>query len=639
MKHKRRLFLILLISCLLVSTISFFVPQVFSADILIDGDLTFSSSFAITVVDPSSSGAFSAYSQSFLQSHSGSYRITNASFQLSKVGSPVGNLTARLYSATGTFGSTMIPNTFLRESNKLAMSTLPASPGATIFNFTFTNSYIMVESQYYCIVVAAKEATLLDASNRVIVAVLSPGLAAGNAGGFSNGVWTPSSGDLTFAVYGSLMVEGLYESYTTPGNDGGSIGGAVWRAQTFTTSTTAHNVSTVWLKMYRYLYPGTLSVSLQAVDGFGAPDGTDIWLDGRNASQFTPTPPGVWYDFIDLPPTALLASTQYAIVCRATAGGPSAAIWRLNKPGTYAGGHSWSSNDNGVTWLTDAADTWDYMFEIWGDDVLSPTYSNISHSSTIAGSSCTFSSNWIDNGDLDKGIFSTNNTGGWVNDTIYTFTSNPAWYNVTKTLSITVGQVVGYRWYVNDTANNLNDTGIFTLTITPSILTYDVYAPSSTDAGDTCLFTSYWQDSVGLSGYIFSTNNTGAWVNDTWTAMTGTGDWANATHVLNSTIGVEVSYRWYTNNTGAIWETTPTYNFITTDPALTHPIVPPWSIPYYVPLLGKGIALITCFGACALIFASVKNMKEALKGAVLILLIGIIFLIIWFIMTSLEAYA
>jgi hypothetical protein len=166
-----------------------------------------------------------------------------------------------------------------------------------------------------------------------------------------------------------------------------------------------------------------------------------------------------------------------------------------------------------------------------------------------------------------------------------------------------------------------------------------VFAPNATDAGATCLFSSYWHDDVGLSGYIFSTNNTGAWINATWSALGGIDSWANATHVLNTTIGIGVSYQWYVNNTITAWNTTVIYTLITTDPALTHPIIPAFSIPYYIPLLGKGIDLLACFGVIALVYANTKGIKDGLKAAVITLMVAIIFIVIWFVMSSLEAYA
>lgn len=620
---------------------------------------------------------------------------------------------------------------------------------------------------------------------------------------------------LSFLVPRGYAAEGLYESYSVNNYQGDSHD-VNWQAQTFTVGATAHNVTSIWLKMYRYLYPETVTVSVKAVDGAHKPTAGDLWVDTLNASEFTADSSGVWYHFVAAS-INLVAATEYSIVVRALAPiGTAAVMWKQNNPGpSWAGYTDWYSTDSGVNWYTNPSYPRQYDFQIWGDDILSPVYTNIAHSTTYTGSLCTFSSNWSDNAALDYGIFSTNNTGPWVNDTIHRFLYTPSWFNVTKTLNDTVGTTVGYRWYtVNDTSNNLNTTTTFTLTTTAAPFGYTIFPLNTTDAGDTCLFSSYWVDGTGLSGYIFETNNTGHAVNETWTPLAGLADWANVTKVLNSTIGVTVCYRWYANSTAGLWSTTdeyyntdddtwisvfgtqwyaqtflvgaaghnvtsvklkllrvglpgtltvgiratalitgwwkptgadvangtidgdtlttdggglwydiimtypaaseytliaatryaivvraiagtpikvvgwrcdgsgptyaggsyfasgdsgatwgalptydfmfeirynvlgsggwlvtPEYNVITTDPALTHPIYPPWSIPYYVPFLGKCMDIIGCFGVIGLMFANTKTMKGGLKAMVITFLIGIIFLVIWFVMTSLEAYA
>lgn len=449
---------------------------------------------------------------------------------------------------------------------------------------------------------------------------------------------SPYNVRFAFIVCPRETFEGLYESCTTGDTSIGTVYGAQWVSQGFQT-TIAHNVSSIWLKMYRYGYPGIMTVKLQGSTAAGLPNGTTVWLGGRNASEFTNVAPGAWYNFSDSPPTQLLPATNYTIVVCVEG---YQVGWRLAIPGTYPGGHLGVSTDNGYSW-TDGPGAiyaqWDALFEIWGDDIVSPLYTNGNHSTTWAGYACQFSVNVSDNGVLNQGIFSTNNTGAWVNETAYIFTANPSWCNATKTLNVTIGNIVQYRWYLNDVSYNWNTTTIFSLTITPGPFWYVVYGTNATDAGAICQFTCYWMDGLGLSGFIFSTNNTGAWINDTWTAMAGLGDWANATHVLNSTIGVDVAYLWYANNTLGNWNTTLTYTVLTTDPALGAPVVPPWSIPYYYPLLGKCLDLIGCLGAVALVFANTKSMKDGLKAAVITLLIAIVFIVVWFIMTSLEAYA
>ena len=71
-------------------------------------------------------------------------------------------------------------------------------------------------------------------------------------------------------------------------------------------------------------------------------------------------------------------------------------------------------------------------------------------------------------------------------------------------------------------------------------------------AGGTTKFSSDWTDlnqSEGLSHNRFSTNNTGAWLNDTWTDLWENVVWAIATKTLNSTANLIIAFRFYVNDT------------------------------------------------------------------------------------------
>ena len=92
------------------------------------------------------------------------------------------------------------------------------------------------------------------------------------------------------------------------------------------------------------------------------------------------------------------------------------------------------------------------------------------------------------------------------------------WSNVTKVLNTTVGAVVQWRVYANDTVDNWNASTIFSLT------TVDGEAPryfdnstNNTKTGKPTLFSMRWTDNINLDGYIFSFDNgTGTFVNDSW---------------------------------------------------------------------------------------------------------------------------
>ena len=104
---------------------------------------------------------------------------------------------------------------------------------------------------------------------------------------------------------------------------------------------------------------------------------------------------------------------------------------------------------------------------------------------------------------------------------------------------------------------------------------YDIQAPtysnvgtSTAVAGRSSKFYAQWNDNVGLSGFIFGTNNTGTWQNGTWTPLAGTSAWSNVTKTLTSTIGTRVEYRFWCNDTSNNWADTGV-RYVTTTPEPT----------------------------------------------------------------------
>ena len=78
---------------------------------------------------------------------------------------------------------------------------------------------------------------------------------------------------------------------------------------------------------------------------------------------------------------------------------------------------------------------------------------------------------------------------------------------------------------------------------------------NSTIAGQPTLFHVKWTDDFELSGFIFGTNNTGTWINDTWAPMGGSTNWSNVTKILSSTALV-VQWRVWANDTSNNWNDT-----------------------------------------------------------------------------------
>ncbi len=97
-----------------------------------------------------------------------------------------------------------------------------------------------------------------------------------------------------------------------------------------------------------------------------------------------------------------------------------------------------------------------------------PTYSNEQTNTTESGAAVIFSILFNDDTALHPDgqyVFSTNNSAGsWSNDSVVNFTSTPEWSNITKTLNTSHDVVIGYRWYLNDSAGNINNTEIYIVT-------------------------------------------------------------------------------------------------------------------------------------------------------------------------------
>lgn len=140
-----------------------------------------------------------------------------------------------------------------------------------------------------------------------------------------------------------------------------------------------------------------------------------------------------------------------------------------------------------------------------------PQAQNVSASTTLTGWNCTFSSNWTGNS-LDKGIFGWNATGSWANDTVidpWSGTPNQGWFNVTKTLPMTLAMKITYGFFVNDT-DSWAGSGNYSITLTD----YGVWTRMNfTSCNYTTTGPNTWQDVYTGGMYVGSgwTENTMTW--------------------------------------------------------------------------------------------------------------------------------
>jgi peptidylprolyl isomerase len=96
--------------------------------------------------------------------------------------------------------------------------------------------------------------------------------------------------------------------------------------------------------------------------------------------------------------------------------------------------------------------------------------------------------------------------------------------------------------------------------------TYSYVSSNSTVVGSSCTFSTVWGDNANVSGYIFETNNTGAFVNDTWTPfsnfVSSTSSNATVAKTLDDTAGDVVQWRFWCNDTNNNWNAVPIQSVI-----------------------------------------------------------------------------
>ena len=151
-----------------------------------------------------SGGGYSVYSAlpEYAQSFTGNGNtLDSAKFYLKKVGSPTGNVYAKIYAHTGTFGSGGTPTgSALAVSDAVDVSTIGTSNALQTFSFSGANRITLANGTHYCVVISYSGGT---AGVDFIIAgydFTSP-THAGNAAYYDTS-WHATSPDICFYVYG-----------------------------------------------------------------------------------------------------------------------------------------------------------------------------------------------------------------------------------------------------------------------------------------------------------------------------------------------------------------------------------------------------------------------------------------------------
>jgi hypothetical protein len=162
-----------------------------------------------------------------------------------------------------------------------------------------------------------------------------------------------------------------YESYTTGNNFDQLNASATWLAQTFT-PTVKHTITSVKLLIYRFNYPGTISVGIEGTSS-GNPSGVDLCSGITDGNTLPTSSPYEWRVITLGAGAVLLPNTKYAIVIHGvSADGSNCLRWRMNTTNSppYNGGSYDYSSDSGVHWYPTI--TFNFEFEEWGEPYIAP---------------------------------------------------------------------------------------------------------------------------------------------------------------------------------------------------------------------------------------------------------------------------
>lgn len=214
----------------------------------------------------------------------------------------------------------------------------------------------------------------------------------------------------------------------------------------------------------------------------------------------------------------------------------------------------------------------------WTIDGTKPNWvnniTNVTNATTIAkGTVINLTANWNDNIELSKYWLESNETGGWTNGSLSSFTTG----NMSDSLINTAGsnfdngETIWARVYANDTSGNDNITGTFYWTIDGTAPTYALVTSSNSSLSNITETISYapaqsyyfnisLSDNINVSAVVFEWNGGNASTSPTEVSRNSTGGNFSFT---KSDLGVgNYIFKWYINDTSNNWiaSTTSVFN-------------------------------------------------------------------------------
>ncbi|MBU1854065.1 MAG: LamG domain-containing protein, partial [Candidatus Omnitrophica bacterium] len=180
-----------------------------------------------------------------------------------------------------------------------------------------------------------------------------------------------------------------------------------------------------------------------------------------------------------------------------------------------------------------------------------PTWQNnkTNLTSAISSGDTAYFNITLNDSNPDKYVFSWYNTTDWLNDTAASYTDGEE-ISVTKQINASSG-TINWTWYFNDTAGNLNQTEVWSVTLADltkpnSNISINNTTPKINDIVNISMNVS---DETGLSACWFYNNMSG--VNSSLISLTGTSDHSSCYNVttINVSQGKVVLFIGYVNDT------------------------------------------------------------------------------------------
>ena len=213
----------------------------------------------------------------------------------------------------------------------------------------------------------------------------------------------------------------------------------------------------------------------------------------------------------------------------------------------------------------------------------------------------TWRGNYTSNGERGNLYFFNQTSQGWINYSV--ISGAIANYTVNYTTPYQISNLVGankqlviYSRGENfDAADCLNtDYAEVLVGFTDNNPQWFSNLTNGTATGSYVLHSLNLTDQIALSGYVFEFDNgTGTFVNNSFIALAGTQGWSNVSKWINTTVGSNIRWRVYTNDSLNQWNSTGIFTYKTTD------IIKPYftTIPANASLFYANQSLLVTFAA------------------------------------------